>query len=122
MELERVKCDKSATCHSKVWLINGDSWVLDNATKHLVEHKCRDRPMSAFPETVYVGVWKNAKTGTIRYGNLNKREENARKPPDDHTEWIFLHVLCAVPDWKELPDKTTTYHTGADYGRLRRRT
>lgn len=122
--MEKIPCDRSPTCTSKVWDINSAYWVLDSSSKQLVEHKCTERPISVFPETIYVGVWKNANTGTTRYGVLNKKEENARKPPDNHTDWIFQHVLCATPDWKEMEDKTTTYHTSSyGYpGKLRRRT
>ena len=120
--MEKVKCRETDRCRSKVWYIENKPWTFNQSSKELVEHVCSTYVKSAFPDTIYVGVWKNTKTNAVRYSSLQKKEDNARKPPDNYGPWVLLHVLSAVPKWEELKDKTTTYYASSNYGELGRRT
>lgn len=123
--MQKIPCKESESCRARVWYINNQPWSLNSSNKELEEHKCWTYPVSSFPSDIFVGVWKNDNSGNIRYGVPQKKEENARKPPDNHGKWTLQRVLHSKPDWVPLPDTITTYFAGShydNYGSLRKRT
>lgn len=107
----RETCRETEHCNGKVWYINGAPFGLAKDGKSLTYHKCFHVPPSAFPTTVYVGLWKNPNTGRTRYVGPTKTERNARKAPDNFGTWEFIGVMHCTPEWTEMEDKTTTYKT-----------
>lgn len=107
----REPCREADFCNAKVWYIDGVPYTLTSNQQVLDPHVCYQVPLSSFPETVYVGVWKSLRTGRTRYVGPTKKEENARKAPENYEArvWELQRVMCATPEWSEMEDKETTY-------------
>lgn len=110
MSFTKVPCGQTKSCRANVFVIDGKRFVY-NGTE-LKEHDCvafEQSRKSSLPTEVFVGVWKNANTGRIRYVGPFKKERQARTEPDSHNYWILIEVKGAIPRWETMEDDFTIY-------------
>lgn len=87
-----------------------------NARQELVPHICTVVNASGKPEYIYLGEFKNNRTGRTRYmGPFRTRKQAEKTPKDDKlnpnrrgttsTEWVLVQTLVSKPAWKTAPNQ-----------------
>jgi len=112
-------CPVTPECVAKkLFRTGGKLYRFDTRTSTFVEHKCYTAGMeSVLPDIVYVGKWKNHRTGRTRYNGPFRAKHSALKPPPDGgwkkkkngrtnsaEEWELVQLLVAHPEWIEVTE------------------
>lgn len=120
MPIELDHCPLTPECAAKKLFQDretGKLYQYDKRNSDFKEHKCTVfGTVSSLPKYVYVGVWKNLRTGRTRYNGPFRMKSSAMNPPPDgggtrrrkhddrKVEWELVELMRSTPEWESVKD------------------
>jgi hypothetical protein len=108
--IKQDHCPRDTGCTAQTVWIDPDNGDLFSAridthkgrgNVNFVPHVCTSKADNV-PPTIYVGKWKNKRTGFTRYVGPHRMQKSALKPPPDASiknEWFLINLLETKCEW-----------------------